>query len=111
MEAMTISQLLTRARAVLVEEVGSDVAAGAAHSERAGPSSATVTCHACGQPNHFARDCFSQRGGRGRGEGFGARGRVRCYRCNRRGHVIASCPENDGGEGSSAARVSSPVQQ
>ena len=111
MEAMTISQLLARARAVLVEEADSDVAAGAAHSEHAGAGPASVVCHSCGEPNHYARDCLSQRGRRGRGSGATSRSGVRCYRCHRRGHLVATCPGNDGGEESSAVQASSPAQQ
>ena len=106
MESMDLQQALARARAVLVEEDVTVAAAAvapsrpaAAPSRRPGQGDLPVTCHACNEPNHFARDCRLQsaRGGRRVG-----RGAARCFRCSRQGHVAAACPGNGGGEEGSA---------
>lgn len=125
MEKMDVSELLTRARAVLVEEdVVFAAAAVTGHQGRAvvpaapaGLQAAGVFCYSCKQPNHLARDCLAGYGGRGRGgrsgggRGGGARGSIRrCFFCNRSGHLIAQCPENDAGEAVSAP-ASSPTHQ
>ena len=122
MEAMDISQLLSRARAVVVEDDGAAPAFAAVVSsprrfgntsrqfETTRPDAATVLFHVCHQPNHYARDCLSERCGRGRGAHRGARGHVRCFRCGVTGHIVSSCPENSSG-GAASAPVSSPVRQ
>lgn len=107
-EDMTLSQLISRARAVLADEETNTMAAAAGVRTAAVP--ATVKCYSCGQPNHIARDCTSARGQRGHGGSRGGRNTVRCFNCNRIGHVASACPGNDVG-GESSAPVSSPVRQ
>ena len=80
-----IDQILPRARAVLIDEVGVAAAVSAmtvgagASVKRAG---ATLLCFQCNQPNHLATDCLLRR--KGRGDSYGGRGRgdARCYRCD-----------------------------
>lgn len=98
METMNLQQTLTRARAVLVEETAAVVATAvtATPTRQTLQPDRRVICHACKQPNHFARDCkeTSARGGQ-----RGGRTPVRCFRCSQRGHIAAECPGNgDGGE-------------
>ena len=109
-EAMTLSQLISRARSVLADDEANTVAAAVGKSAQTAAAAAAVKCYSCGQPNHIARDCTSGRGQRGRGGPRGGRNFIRCYGCNRVGHVASMCPENGMGEASSAP-VSSPVRQ
>ena len=109
-EGMTLSQLISRARAVLADEEATSVAAAVGGSAQSAATTATVKCYSCGQPNHIARNCTSGRGQRGRGGSRGGRSFIRCYNCSRVGHVASMCPENDAGEESSAP-ASSPVRQ
>lgn len=107
-ESMDIDQILSRARAVLVEE-GNSGAIGAGIVPRcacAGKEieAVAVTCHSCGQPNHYARDCLTRREGRSR------RNSIRCFRCGRQGHVASSCQGNAIREAVSAP-PSSPAHQ
>lgn len=103
LESMSISQLLTRARAVLTDDslgVGSPTHASCLSQHATTPASsdgAAVRCLSCNQLNHYARDCLVGRGAR-----RGGRGSVRCYNCGRRGHVAAMCSGNAPGEESSA---------
>ncbi|XP_043204501.1 uncharacterized protein LOC122371835 [Amphibalanus amphitrite] len=114
-ESMTLSELISRARAVLADEEETAMAAatGAAATGAAARTSAApplVTCHSCGQPNHLSRDCLAARGQRERGGARGGRRSVHCFRCNRPGHIASSCPENDGGEEGSAPASSPGLQ-
>ena len=103
MEEMPIDQILTRARAVLADEVG--VAAAVSAMTGAGASvkraNSTLLCYQCNQPNHLARDCLLRQ--KGRGGSYGGRGRgrgsARCYQCDGLGHLAASCPGNENGGG------------
>ena len=117
MESLALSEIVDRARAILrrddaVPEVAAALAnqrpfrqmqpahPAAVSSEPADIRSASVTCYACGQPNHLAMHCLrGGAGGRGRGGPRGAMaGSRRCFRCHRMGHVAACCPGNDVGE-------------
>ena len=75
MEEMPIDQILTRARAVLADEVG--VAAAVSAMTGAGASvkraNSTLLCYQCNQPNHLARECLLRQ--KGRGGSYGGRGR------------------------------------
>ena len=89
MDELPLAHILTRARAVLTDEVGVAAAVSAmtvgtgASVKRA---DTTLLCFECNQPNHLARDCLLRR--KGRGESNGGRGRsagrggARCYRCD-----------------------------
>lgn len=101
-ESMDITQILNRARAMLVEEEAGTVLAGV-------EGATNVTCRRCGQPNHYARDCLMRSEWRNEGS-RSRRGRVRCFRCGIRGHVASSCSGNLVGEGVSAP-ASSPIPQ
>ena len=61
-EGMTLSQLISRARAVLADEEATSVAAAVGGSARSAATTVTVKCYSCGQPNHIARNCTSGRG-------------------------------------------------
>ena len=95
-EAMTVAQVLARARAVL-RDVGADAAASVIEPrEEALQSSVcavkpavipqraekTATCRRCKGQGHAARDCPRRSGPR------------RCYKCDEVGHFIANCPGN-----------------
>ena len=84
MDELPIDQILTRARAVLADDVGVAEMTGAGASVKRANS--TLLCYQCNQPNHLARDCLLRRKGRGgsyggRGRGAG-RGSARCYQCD-----------------------------
>lgn len=132
MESLSLTQLLTRARAVLADEEVAVV--NLAKLKSPGPSvKRDISCFECGMPNHLARDCFVRRrrqGDQGRREPAEARrcfrcGEIghlaarctgepaeatrRCYRCGDTTHVAARCPGNATGE--ETAPVSSPARQ
>ena len=115
MYELPLAHILTRARAVLTDEVG---IAAAVSAMAIGPDAsvkradATLLCFQCIQPNHMARDCLLRRKGRGdancgRGRGSGRGGAI-CYRCNGLGHFAPSCQGNENGERPSAP-ASSPA--
>ena len=93
-ESMTLSELISRARAVLADEEETAMAGATGAAARTSAAPPRVTCHSCGQPNHLSRDCLAARGQRERGGARGGRRSVRCFRCNRPGHIASSCPEN-----------------
>ncbi|KAG0710637.1 hypothetical protein GWK47_022384 [Chionoecetes opilio] len=97
LEDLDITQVLSRARAVLVEGVaGAGTTTpldGSGRLHRTTPASTSVVCHVCNQPNHYARDCLAGRGGR-----RGSRSNVRCFSCRQLGHSASSCPGNGSGE-------------
>ena len=116
MDELPLAHILTRARAVLTDEVGVAAAVnamtvGAGASVKQADATSGLLCFQCNQPNHYlARDCLLRRksrgdsyGGRGRGAG---RGSARCYRCHGLGH-FASSPGNENG-GRPSALVSNP---
>ncbi|XP_043200185.1 uncharacterized protein LOC122369472 [Amphibalanus amphitrite] len=109
-ESMTLSELISRARAVLADEEETAMAGATGAAARTSAAPPLVTCHSCGQPNHLSRDCLAARGQRERGGARGGRRSVRCFRCNRPGHIASSCPENDGGEEGSAPASSPGLQ-
>ena len=116
MDELQLAHILTRARAVLTDEVGiaaavSAMTVGAGTSVKRADATSELLCFQCNQPNHLARDCLLRRknrgdsyGGRGRGAG---RGSARCYRCDGLGHFASSCPGNENG-GRPSALVSNP---
>ena len=116
MDELPLAHILTRARAVLTDEVGvaaavSAMTVGAGASVKRADATSVLLCYQCNQPNHLARDCLLRRksrgdsyGGRGRGAG---RGSARCYRCDGLGHFASSSPGNENG-GRSSALVSNP---
>ena len=116
MDELPLAHILTRARAVLTDEVGvaaavSAMTVGAGASVKITYATSELLCFQCNQPNHLARDCLLRRknrgdsyGGRGRGAG---RGSARCYRCDGLCHFASSCPGNENG-GMPSALVSNP---
>ena len=116
MDELPLAHILTRARAVLTDEVGAATAVsamtvGAGASVKRAEATSVLLCFQCNQPNHLARDCLLRRksrgdsyGGRGRGAG---RGSARCYRCDGLGHFSSSCPGNENG-GRPSALVTNP---
>ena len=100
MDKLPLAHILTRARAILTDEVG---VAAAVSAMTVGADASVKLCFQCNQPNHLARDCLLRRksrgdsyGGRGRGAG---RGNAMCYRCDGLGHFASSCPGNENGGG------------
>ena len=100
MDELPLAHILTRARAVLTDEVGVAAAVSAmtiigadASVKRAGVTSGLL-CFQCNRPNHLARDGLLRR--KGRGDSYGGRGRgagrgsARCYRCDGLGHFASS---------------------
>ena len=105
MDELPHAHILTRARAVLTDEVGvaaavSTMTVGAGASVKR--ANATLLFFECNQPNHLARGCLLRR--KGRGESYGGRGRgdgrggARCYRCDGLGHFASSCSGKGNGE-------------
>ena len=99
MDELSHAHILTRARAVLTDEVGvasavSAMTIGADASVKRAGVTAGLLCFHCNQPKHLARDCLLRR--KGRGESYGGRRRdnARCYRCDGLGHFASSCPGN-----------------
>ena len=114
MEELPIDQILTRARAVLADDVG--VAAAVSAMTGAGASvkraNSTLLCYQCNQPNHLTRDCLLRQKGRGGpygGRGAG-QGSARCYQCDGLGHLAASCPGNENGGRPSALAFNPDIQ-
>ena len=116
MDELPLAHILTRARAVLTDEIGvaADVSAMTigpdASVKRA---DATLLCFQCNQQIHLARDCLLRRKGRGGAYGrsgrCSGRGGARCYRCDGLGHFAPSCPGNENGERPSALASSPSV--
>ena len=112
MEELLIDQILTRARAVLADDVG--VAAAVSAMTGAGASvkraNSTLLCYQCNQPNHLARDCLLRQKARSGTYGGRGRGSARCYQCDGLGHLAASCPGNENGGRPSALAFNPDIQ-
>ena len=70
MDELPLAHILTKARAVLTDEVGvaaagSAMAVGAGASVKRADATSGLLCFQCNQPNHLARDCLPRRKGRG----------------------------------------------
>ncbi|KFD62492.1 hypothetical protein M514_13006 [Trichuris suis] len=65
MEDLSLNQILTRARAIIADDRPSrmtDACLAAVDSEaKQQTGTSTLRCYACGELNHFARDCLAQR--------------------------------------------------
>ena len=109
MESLDLTQILTRARAVIKDDNNHapvDACLGASESgvewQKRAPTS--QRCYECNGPNHFARDCLLRR----RGSSAGNRDRRGTERSARRGRTTpASSGNYEGGEVS--APISSPA--
>ena len=109
LEALTLQQLLARARIVMAEESNFVCAGHGKH--RAEPRDATPVCFECQAPNHHAKDCplrwqNARRDERRRNsDGLrNPRRRGPCFRCGENGHLVATCPGNgEGAKGSAPA--------
>lgn len=95
---LTLEELLSRARALMKDEVevGEPVVAAAQPARITQPPVSTVRadykCYKCNGLNHFVRDCVQRR----------QTTRQRCYRCNKTGHLVRDCPGNEVGDETSA---------
>ena len=123
MDAMTLSQLLDRARAILTDsEESEEPVVAAAQRSRTDPEeppndrrSSDIVCYRCSGLNHMARNCTqrhstpSTRHQRVRTSpsdkpsGSGDRARstrreVRCFRCGTTGHIASECQGNAAGD-------------
>ena len=98
-ESLELSQILARARALMVDNPVAALATQGhqEHREVTGSSrlKEPITCFNCRRPGHIARQCPA---GRSRGA---------CFSCGRYGHIAAKCPGNEGG-GEASAPASSP---
>ena len=106
-ETLTMADLMSRARVLTTRDENRDVAAAVRTDTSASQQAGSTTkysqvprkgpvCYTCGGPNHFSRDCQSQRNSGPMKTR--AHGKIRCYRCNGLGHVSRSCPGNGCGD-------------
>ena len=117
-ESLQLTQLLSRARAVLTDANYATSAGAMAQDPTAAPGGASrgpsnrppsvlggpVRCFTCDGPNHLARDCLQRR------EALQTRRqRVKCFRCGGN-HFARACRGNEEGEAGSAP-ASSPGTQ
>ena len=77
MDELPLAHILTRARAVLTDDVGvaaavSAMPVGADASVKRADATSVLLCFQCNQPNHLARDCLLRR--KSRGDSYGGRG-------------------------------------
>lgn len=87
---------------------------GASRARIAGVAPGGIRCHACGGPNHIAKDCRAAGpaagplAGRfaGPGAGAGPRPPKKCYRCNQIGHIARDCTAEVQANGSAGAATS-----
>ncbi|KFD49707.1 hypothetical protein M514_09404 [Trichuris suis] len=103
MEDLSVSQVLARARAVLIDEgaVGIGGACLGTKQSRPGKNGAQGRCFVCGGLNHFARDCRSRRRNAESGENGSdqsSRARPRNRLREGKGPVIAPQQGNGRGE-------------
>lgn len=121
MEALDLTQILARARAVIREDsplVSPETSLGAMASPGNEQRTAVINqqCYVCGGPNHLARDCLVRRQSDPGSDGTAfsgsrrSRRRVRCYRCGGLGHVASMCSGNERREGASAPASSRSSQ-
>ena len=84
LEAMTLPEVVERARAIAFDGASTAMVARNNASARFS-SKKTVSCFFCNGPNHIARFCPSRQ----------TRNRGPCFRCGENGHVAANCPTKE----------------
>ena len=86
-EALTLGDLISRARVLTeTEEQNQDVVAAmrSPHGSARSSPSTNVTCYRCNIKGHLPKDCRKRE--------------MRCYRCGKRGHWAWNCSGNEQGE-------------
>lgn len=113
LEALTLQQLVARARIVMAEDSNFVCAGHGKHRTEGRPRDATPVCSECQAPNHHAKDCLLRRQTTRRDErrrnsdGLrNPRRRGPCFRCGEYGHLVATCPGNGDGAKESAPAFS-----
>lgn len=97
-DELSTDELLARARNICKEQEPIAAAARFRHGGNVDslPDSnkhATPVCYKCGEANHFAKECRSDR----RGVYPQSKRPVQCYRCNKFGHISRNCSGNEVG--------------